>query len=178
MTSGGALDQRQDAPTTSSDAATTGQDDRRSHRPPLPSRDLSADTGRVTLVLVTGRTHHEVAGRGGRPQSKEAVRNLDLGLQGLGILVALSLGFGVIVQFISRGSATHWLWLVGRQATVGGLLASEVFWGTLTEEEIQPIIGGLAFDESLLGGLLVGVPVVLVAWFLTRHPRIHGAAPT
>lgn len=37
-----------------------------------------------------------------------------------------------------------------------------------SEAEIQPIIDGLAFDESHLGGLIVGVPVVLVTWFVTR----------
>jgi len=39
---------------------------------------------------------------------------------------------------------------------LGGLIASEVVWATATEEELQPVIDGLALDESLLGGVIVG----------------------
>ncbi len=100
----------------------------------------------------------------------------DLGLQGLGILIGISLIFGVAAQAIFWRSATHWLWLIGAVGWfVGGLYASEVVWGDMTEEEIQPIIDGLALDESLLGGLLVGVPVVLVTWLVTRR-RAHRPA--
>jgi len=98
--------------------------------------------------------------------------DLDLGLEGLGLLIVISLAFGGIAQVIFWNSATHWMWLIGAVAWfIGGLLASEVVWGTLTEEELQPIIDGLAFDESLLGGLVVGVPAVLVTWYMTRRSR-------
>ncbi len=100
--------------------------------------------------------------------------HLDLGAQGLGLLVIISLGFGVVAQVAAWKSATHWLWLIGATAWfIGGLFASEVVWGTLTVEEIQPIVDGLALDESLLGGLLLGVPVVLVTWLATRRSRLH-----
>jgi hypothetical protein len=102
----------------------------------------------------------------------------DLELQGLGILVAVSLVFGVIAQLALGRGTTRWMWLIGAVAWfVGGLLASEVVWGTATEEELQPIIGRLAFDESLLGGLVVGVPVVLVTWYVARRRhRLHQPA--
>jgi hypothetical protein len=105
--------------------------------------------------------------------------NFDLGLQGLGILVVISLIFGVIAQLVAGRRATRWMWLIGAAAWfVGGLIASEVVFGTATEAELQPIIDGLCFDEALLGGLLVGVPVVLVTWYLTRGTRLHGPMPS
>ncbi len=98
--------------------------------------------------------------------------HVELGPGGLGVLVITSLAFGAIAQLIFWRSATHLMWLIGAVAWfVGGLVASEVVWGTATEDELQPIIDGLAFDEAALGGLLLGVPVVLVTWFLTRHSR-------
>ena len=99
----------------------------------------------------------------------------DLGPQGLGILVVGSLIFGGIAQIVLGRGSTPWVWLIGAVAWfVGRLIASEVVWGPFTAEEIQPIIDGLAFDESLLGGLVVGVPVVLVAWYVTRRRHLHG----
>jgi hypothetical protein len=68
------------------------------------------------------------------------------------------------------------MWLIGAVAWfAGGLFASEVLWGTYTEDDIQPIIDGLAFDESLLGGLVVGVAAVLITWLGTR--RVHRMSP-
>jgi hypothetical protein len=69
------------------------------------------------------------------------------------------------------------MWLIGAVAWfVGGFIASEVVWGSATEQELQPVIDGLALDESLLGGLVVGVPVVLVTWFVVRRTRQHRPA--
>jgi hypothetical protein len=102
---------------------------------------------------------------------------VDLGLQGLGILVAVSLLFGVIAQVVFGRGTTRWMWLIGAVAWfVGGFIASEVVWGSATEQELQPVIDGLALDESLLGGLVVGVPVVLVTWFVARRTRQHRPA--
>ncbi len=100
---------------------------------------------------------------------------VDLGLQGLGILVAVSLLFGVIAQVVLGRGTTRWMWLIGAMAWfVGGFIASEVVWASATEEELQPIIDGLAFDESLLGGIVVGLPVVLVTWYVARRRnRLH-----
>jgi hypothetical protein len=98
----------------------------------------------------------------------------EIGLAGLGLLFVISLGFGVVAQLIVGWRATGWLWLIGAAAWfIGGLFASEVVWGTMTVDEIQPIIDGLAFDEALLGGVLLGVPAVIVTWLVTRRTEAH-----
>lgn len=100
----------------------------------------------------------------------------DLGLTGLGILLAFALGFGAISQFIGR-SGTRWQWLVAAAAWfLGGLYMSEVLFATATTDEIQPIIDGLAFDESLLGGLVAGVAAVFVTRFVVGGSPFHRAA--
>ena len=99
----------------------------------------------------------------------------DLGLQGLGILVAISLIFGVVAQVVAgRWAGIRWLWLIGTVGWfVGGLFASEVVWGTMTEGEIQPIIDGLALDESLLGGLIGGLAAVAITVLVTHVGPSH-----
>ena len=98
-----------------------------------------------------------------------------LGLQGLGLLLVISVAFGVGAQLLLGGRAhSRWLWVIGAVGwLVGGLFASEVLWGSMTEEEIQPIIDGLAFDESLLGGLIAGLGSVLIALLASAELRIH-----
>jgi hypothetical protein len=107
---------------------------------------------------------------------KEVAVQFDLGAQGLGILIAMSLVFGVVAQLILRGG-TRWLWLIAAIGWfVGGLFASEVMFATATEQDIQPIIDGLALDESMLGGLIVGVVVAVVARLLTGPSPFHRSA--
>ncbi|HEX2469091.1 MAG TPA: hypothetical protein VHK05_00755 [Candidatus Limnocylindrales bacterium] len=97
----------------------------------------------------------------------------DLGLTGLGILVIFSLAFGAVAQLVGR-SETPWLWVLGAAGWfVGGLYMSEVLFATATIDEIQPIVDGLAFDEALLGGLIGGVLVTLVARFFTGSSPFH-----
>ncbi len=97
----------------------------------------------------------------------------DLGLVGLGLLLVLSLGFGVLAQIAGRAE-TPWLWLLGGAGWfVGGLYMSEVLFATATVDEIQPIIDGLAFDESLLGGLIGGVLATVVTRFVTGSSPFH-----
>jgi hypothetical protein len=97
----------------------------------------------------------------------------EIGIGGLSLLIAMSLGFGVVAHVV-RKPGTRWMWLVAATAWfVGGLFASEVIWGQMTVDEIQPIIDGLAFDESLLGGLVLGVATVLATWFVTGSSRFH-----
>lgn len=99
--------------------------------------------------------------------------DFDLGLQGLGIVAACGLGFGAVVQ-IFAWSTTRWMWLtVALGWFVGGLFFSEVLFATATEAEIQPIIDGLAFDESLLGGVIGGVLAGVATWFAVRGGIIH-----
>jgi hypothetical protein len=101
----------------------------------------------------------------------------DLGLKGLGLLVLMSLGFGIIAQVVAGRATTGWLWLIASTAYfVGALFTSEVWFGWATEVELQPNIDGLSFDEGLLFGLLFGIASVLATWVVTRRRRHHTAA--
>ena len=98
----------------------------------------------------------------------------DLGLQGLGLLIAMSLGFGLIAQLVMGRATTRWLWLIAAVGYfVGGLFISEVWFGWATQQELQPNIDGLSFDEVLLLGLVPGIMTVLVTRYLTRRTRRH-----
>lgn len=93
----------------------------------------------------------------------------DLGLLGVAVLIALSLGFGVIAQLLlwSRTRSRR-VWLLGSAAfLVVGLLISEVWFGWATQVELQPNIDGLSFDEVLLG-YLAGIPAVLLVRYMMR----------
>ena len=99
----------------------------------------------------------------------------DLGLRGLGLLLAMSIGFGVVAQLVMWRATTHWLWIIATVAyLVSGLLVSEVWFGWATEEDLQPNLDGLSFDEVLLLGTLVSTLVVLVTWMVTRRARANG----
>lgn len=98
----------------------------------------------------------------------------DLGLQGLGLLVVMSLGFGVIAQLVAGRVTTRWVWAIASTTYfIAGLLISEVWFGWATEADLQPNIDGLSFDEVLLLGLVPGVLVVIATWSLMRR-RNHG----
>jgi hypothetical protein len=102
----------------------------------------------------------------------------DLGITGLGLLVALSLAFGVVAQLAGRAE-TRWLWLLAAGGWfIGGLFMSEVLFATATVSEIQPIIDGLAFDEALLGGLIGGILVTVVTRYVTGSSPFQRHAPT
>lgn len=94
--------------------------------------------------------------------------NTDIGIQGLALLIGPALVFGLLAQALLWRHTTHWLWLIASLAwIVGGFVASEVIYGAeVTEENLQPLIDGLLFDEALLGGLVAGVGAVLVTWLL------------
>ena len=98
----------------------------------------------------------------------------DLGLKGLGLLILMSLGFGLIAQLVVGKATTRRLWIIATAGYfVGGLFASEVWFGWATEEELQPNIDGLSFDEVLLIGLVAGIVTVLVTWYVMRRRRRH-----
>ena len=102
----------------------------------------------------------------------------DLGLQGIGLLIAMSLAFGVVAQLVVGKSTTRWLWpMASAGYFLGGLFISEVWFGWATEEQLQPNIDGLSFDEVLLIGLAPGVLTVLVVWYATRRPGGRPKAP-
>lgn len=101
----------------------------------------------------------------------------EIGFTGLGLLIGIALAFGVFAQLVVR-TGTRWLWLIAATAWfIGGLFASEVMFGKMTIDEIQPIIDGLALDESLLGGLIVGVVVVVATRFVTGGRPYHRPMP-
>jgi hypothetical protein len=96
--------------------------------------------------------------------------NYDLDNLGLQILIGFSIAFGAVAQVIAGKRASPWLGLLGTAGWfVGGIVASEMIVGTMTVAEIQPIVGGLAFDEALLGGLVGGLLVVATVWLATRE---------
>lgn len=93
----------------------------------------------------------------------------DLGWQGIAVLGGLSLGFALITQLVFW-NRSRWAWLIGLVAFLAaGLFVSEVWFGWATQEELQPNIDGLSFDEVLLIGYGVGVPLVVVARYLLRR---------
>jgi hypothetical protein len=95
---------------------------------------------------------------------------LDLGLQGLALLIVPALAFGLLAQAILWRHATHWLWLIAAVAWVlGGLFVSEVMFGAeISDANLQPFIDGLVFDEALFGGLIAGTVAVIATWLVTR----------
>jgi heme A synthase len=96
----------------------------------------------------------------------------DLGLQGLGVLVAMSLGFGVIAQVFFGRTTTRWLWaIVSTAHFLGSLFISEVWFGWANEEDLQPNIDGLSFDEVLLIGLVPVVVAVLLSMYVAQRRR-------
>ena len=98
----------------------------------------------------------------------------DLGIAGLGLLITFAAGFGLVAHLV-RTRSTPWLGPVAAIGWfVGGLIASEVVFARSTIDEIQPIIDGLAFDEALLGGLLAGGLVVIIARLSTGDRRAEG----
>jgi Na+/proline symporter len=100
----------------------------------------------------------------------------DLGLQGIGLLVVMSLAFGAFTQVMFWNRATWWAGLIGAAAFFAvGLLISEVWFGWATEAELQPNIDGLSFDEVLIG-YAIGVPIVLIVRYLARRREIHRVA--
>ena len=96
----------------------------------------------------------------------------DLGLLGVGVLIALSLGFGIFTQLVFWRT-TGWLWLLASAVFfVAGILISEAWFGWATAAELQPNIDGLSFDEVLIG-YAVGIPAVLIAKYLTGRTQAH-----
>jgi len=102
----------------------------------------------------------------------DAVKQWDLGLQGLALLLALSLGFGVVAGLAAGKSTGRRLrsMVIAAVACFGvGLFTSEVWFGWASGEELQPNIDGLSFDEVLLSGVVTTTLVVLSARLLAHR---------
>jgi hypothetical protein len=97
----------------------------------------------------------------------------DLGSFGLLLLLGMSLGLGRIAQLVAGQQTTRWLWLVVTAVYfVSGLFISGIWFGWATEEELQPNIDGLSFDEVLLG-VIAAIATVLILRHMTRRHRRH-----
>ena len=96
----------------------------------------------------------------------------DLGLRGVGLLLAMAFAAAVVAQVLTWRSATHRLWLVATAAYAAiGLFVSEVLFGWATEEELQPNVDGLSSDEVLLAMMLSVAGTVLLARWAAKHRR-------
>lgn len=98
----------------------------------------------------------------------------DIGLKGLAVLAAYSLGFGIVAEVVMWRSVTHWLWLIAAATFfVAGLLISEVWFGSATEADLQPNIDGLSRDEALLA-IVPAIISVYITWVVgRRHRPLH-----
>ena len=99
----------------------------------------------------------------------------DLGLKGFAVLFGMSAGFGLLAQIL-WGRRTRWMWSIsGGTFLVAGLLTSEWWFGWATQEDLQPNIDGLSFDEALLFGLLAaGISVIATRRMLRHRPDVSG----
>ena len=106
----------------------------------------------------------------------------DLGLTGLGVLIVMSLAFGLIahvVLLLLGRSVTRWLWAIASTTYfLAGVLISEVMFGWVNVEDLQPNIDGLSFDEVLLIGLVPGIVAVVGTWLATRKTQNRAATTT
>jgi hypothetical protein len=100
----------------------------------------------------------------------------DLGAAGVGLLVAMSIGFGLIAHIVAGRGTTRWMWSIGAGTFfVVGLLISEAWFGWATEEDLQPNYDGLSFDETLLA-IFPSIVIVLIARRVIRQRRDDQAA--
>ena len=97
----------------------------------------------------------------------------DLGARGLGVLALMAAAFGVFAQLMTGRYTTRWIGLIAAACFfVAGLLISEVWFGWATQEELQPNIDGLSFDEMLLAWI-PGIAAVLILRHVGRkHERL------
>jgi hypothetical protein len=85
----------------------------------------------------------------------------------------MSLGCGLVAQLVAARRTTRWVGLIAAATYfVSGLLVSEGWFGWATEEDLQPNIDGLSFDEVLLIAWIPAAAAVLVtAWLGRRRAR-------
>jgi uncharacterized membrane protein YeaQ/YmgE (transglycosylase-associated protein family) len=95
-----------------------------------------------------------------------------MGLGGWAILIAGSLIFGAVAQFIGE-TRTGYEWLADAiAAAIGAVVASEfiVAW-----QATGPVFDGLALVPALVGGLVAGLVVEVVTRYATGGHYTHGA---
>ncbi len=102
----------------------------------------------------------------------------DLGIQGVGLLALMAIVAGIVTHLVWGRTSPRWLWLAASIAYVAiGMFVSEVWFGWATQEELQPNIDGLSFDEVLLIAFVLPLVVVAVARVISHRrrsgPRAH-----
>lgn len=98
----------------------------------------------------------------------------DLGVRGVSVLLLMTAVFAVVAQLVMWRTTTRWLWLIAGSAYfLSGLFVSEVWFGWATEEDLQPNIDGLSFDEVLLLATPAGILSVVVTWLAARRRTSH-----
>lgn len=103
----------------------------------------------------------------------------NLGLQAIGLLLLMAVGFGILAQALLWWATPHWFWAPAILLYfASGLFVSELWFGWATEEDLQPNIDGLSFDEVLLLAPLVGLPFLVLLVFIARRTRGRGDSTT
>lgn len=89
---------------------------------------------------------------------------MTLGVGGWLVLLAGSLLFGIIAQFVGE-TRTGYEWAVdGIAAALGAVIASEFI---ISLRTFEPVWDGLALVPALIGGLAVGIVIELVTRYMT-----------
>lgn len=102
----------------------------------------------------------------------------DLGIIGLAVLAGLALALGAIAHLIIAKTPVRWVWLAAAGAYfIAGLLVSEVWFGWATEEELQPNIDGLSFDEVVTIVTPIGIIVAVILRYTTGRNRASSRSP-
>ena len=95
---------------------------------------------------------------------------ITLGLGGWSLLIAASLVFGAIAQFIGE-TRTGWEGALDALAFgIGALIGSEFIVAT---QAYGPVWDGLALVPALVGGLVVGLIVELSTRYVTHGTYVH-----
>jgi hypothetical protein len=103
----------------------------------------------------------------------------DLGLEGLAVLAAMSIGFALVAGLSVGDGLRRRTWATAVTALAcfaTGLLTSEVFFGWATEEDLQPNVDGLSRDEALLACVLTTAVVVVLWRYLGHRDGAHRGA--
>jgi hypothetical protein len=106
-----------------------------------------------------------------------AAMQWDLGWQGVGLLIVMSLGFSLIARALAGRGMNRRLWPVAAVVyLVAGVFTSEVWFGWATEEELQPNIDGVSFDEVLLMYVVLTIVTIVIARYVRRRQRGRAVA--
>lgn len=100
---------------------------------------------------------------------------ITLGYGGWFALFAGALLFGVIAQFIGE-TRTGYEWLVdGIAVALGALIGSEFI---ISARTFEPVWDGLAIVPAVIGGLVLGIVVEVIARYATggRYTTAHPMA--